>query len=181
MSNGHRCAERTRPLDEFNNGIVFTNRPLRCDEMFEIMLESVVDKWSGSVEIGVTTLNPNTAAELPSSVAYLPEGKIICVCLLNDKLFPINQLSFNLGTIIMSGRSLSVKGSGNRREYGEFNLDDLIEGDRVGLKVKSSGEVHFYVNGIDQGCAVKNAGSNLFGIVDLYGMAAKVSIVSLKF
>ena len=38
LSNGHRTAERQRPLDEFNNGVVMTARPLRSDERFEVSL-----------------------------------------------------------------------------------------------------------------------------------------------
>lgn len=33
-------------------------RPLRDNEMFEIRLDRLVDKWSGSIEVGVTTHNP---------------------------------------------------------------------------------------------------------------------------
>ncbi|KAH1187930.1 hypothetical protein KIL84_015130 [Mauremys mutica] len=36
LSNSHKTAERRRPLDEFNNGVVMTNRPLRDGEMFEV-------------------------------------------------------------------------------------------------------------------------------------------------
>ena len=36
LSNGRRTAERKRPLDEFNNGVVMTNRPIKDDEMFEV-------------------------------------------------------------------------------------------------------------------------------------------------
>ncbi|GCB85999.1 hypothetical protein scyTo_0026634, partial [Scyliorhinus torazame] len=35
LSNNNKTAERRRPLDEFNNGVVMTNRPLRDNEMFE--------------------------------------------------------------------------------------------------------------------------------------------------
>ena len=38
LSGGRRTAERRRPLDEFNNGVVMTNRPLRDDELFEVGL-----------------------------------------------------------------------------------------------------------------------------------------------
>lgn len=38
LSVDKRTAERRRPLDEFNNGVVMTNRPLRDDEMFEVCL-----------------------------------------------------------------------------------------------------------------------------------------------
>lgn len=37
LSNNNKTAERRRPLDEFNNGVVMTNRPLRHNEMFEVV------------------------------------------------------------------------------------------------------------------------------------------------
>ena len=40
LSNNRRTAERRRPLDEFNNGVVMTNRPLKDDELFEVKLLS---------------------------------------------------------------------------------------------------------------------------------------------
>lgn len=36
LSNNARTAERIRPLDEFNNGVVMTHRPLRDNELFEV-------------------------------------------------------------------------------------------------------------------------------------------------
>lgn len=36
LSNNRRTAERRRPLDEFNNGVVMTNRPIKDDELFEV-------------------------------------------------------------------------------------------------------------------------------------------------
>jgi len=36
LTNNRRTAERRRPLDEFNNGVVMTNRPLHDDELFEV-------------------------------------------------------------------------------------------------------------------------------------------------
>jgi len=38
LSNNQRTAERQRPLDEFNNGVVMTARPLHDDERFEVSL-----------------------------------------------------------------------------------------------------------------------------------------------
>lgn len=36
LSNNARTAERRRPIDEFNNGVVMTHRPLRDNELFEV-------------------------------------------------------------------------------------------------------------------------------------------------
>lgn len=57
LSNGNRSAERRRPLDEFNNGVVMTHRALRDSELFEIRIDRLVDKWSGSIE--VISINEN--------------------------------------------------------------------------------------------------------------------------
>lgn len=46
-----RTAERARPLDDYNNGVVMTHRPLYDNELFEIRIDRLVDKWSGSVEV----------------------------------------------------------------------------------------------------------------------------------
>lgn len=38
LSCNARTAERLKPLDEFNNGVVMTHRPLRDDELFEVLM-----------------------------------------------------------------------------------------------------------------------------------------------
>lgn len=104
LSSNSRTAERRRPLDEFNNGVVMTHRPLKDNELFEIRIDKLVDKWSGSIEVGVTTHSPNQLT------------------------FPATMTNLRSGTIMMSGCGILTNGKGTRREYGEFNLDELREG-----------------------------------------------------
>ncbi|KAJ8401738.1 hypothetical protein AAFF_G00377090 [Aldrovandia affinis] len=153
LSNNNKTAERRRPLDEFNNGVVMTNRPLRQNEMFEIRIDKLVDKWSGSIEIGVTTHNPNNLD------------------------YPATMTNLRSGTIMMSGCGILTNGKGTRREYCDFSLDELQEGDHIGLMRKASGALHFYINSIDQGVAAAQTPGAVYGVVDLYGMAVKVTIV----
>ncbi|KAB1264951.1 Neuralized-like protein 4 [Camelus dromedarius] len=153
LSNNNKTAERRRPLDEFNNGVVMTNRPLRDNEMFEIRIDKLVDKWSGSIEIGVTTHNPNNLE------------------------YPATMTNLQSGTIMMSGCGILTNGKGTRREYCEFGLDELQEGDHIGLTRKSNSALHFFINGIDQGVATPLTPPVVYGVVDLYGMAVKVTIV----
>lgn len=153
LSSNSRTAERRRPLDEFNNGVVMTHRPLRDNELFEIRIDKLVDKWSGSIEVGVTTHNP-TALH-----------------------FPATMTNMRSGTIMMSGCGILTNGKGTRREYGEFNLDELREGDRVGMMRKSNGNLHYFINGQDQGVAATRVSPTLWGVIDLYGMTIKVTIV----
>jgi neuralized-like protein 4 len=35
-----------------------SNRPLRDGELFEIQIERMVERWSGSIEAGVTLIRP---------------------------------------------------------------------------------------------------------------------------
>ena len=61
------------------------------------------------------------------------------------------------------------------REYGDFNLDELCEGDRIGMVRKGeTGSLHFFINGLDQGVAATRVPSQIWGVVDLYGMTVKV-------
>lgn len=138
LTANNRTAERRRPLDEFNNGVVMTHRPLKDNELFEIRIDKLVDKWSGSLEVGATTHN---AQKLQ---------------------FPATMTNMRSGTIMMSGCGILTNGKGTRREYGEFNLDELREGDRVGMMRKSNGNLHYYINGQDQGVAAKQVAQTLW-------------------
>ena len=53
------------------------------------------------------------------------------------------------------------------------------EGDRIGLVRKSSGALHYFINGIDQGVATARSPQPVWGVVDLYGMAVQVTIVDV--
>ena len=52
-------------------------------------------------------------------------------------------------------------------------------GDRIGLVRKSSGALHYFINDVDQGVATTRAPQVVWGVVDLYGMAVKVTIVDI--
>lgn len=59
--------------DDFNHGVVLSNRPLRSNEVFQVRIDKMVDKWAGSIEIGVTTHNP-AYLQLPSTMTNLRSG-----------------------------------------------------------------------------------------------------------
>lgn len=50
-------------------------------------------------------------------------------------------------------------------------------GDRVGVKRRGDGTLHFYVNGIDQGQGATGVPPNVYGVIDLYGQAAQTTII----
>ena len=49
----------------------------------------------------------------------------------------------------------------------------------AGMVRKSSGNLHFYINGLDQGVAATRVPQQMWGVVDLYGMTVKVRTCAL--
>ena len=61
------------PNEDFNFGIALTSRPLNKDEHLEVQIEEIIDKWAGSLEIGVTTHAPGTFS-LPGTMTNVTSG-----------------------------------------------------------------------------------------------------------
>lgn len=114
-----------------------------------------VNSWSGSIEIGVTALDP-AALDFPSSATGLKGG-----------------------SWIVSGCSVLKDGRSVLEEYGR-DLDQLGEGDRVGIQRNGRGELHLWVNGQDCGPAACGLPSRLWAVVDLYGKCTQVTVVSCE-
>ena len=89
-----------RPSEDFNYGIVMSDRPLNDNELFEVEIKQLVDRWSGSLEIGVSTQNP--------------EGYD----------FPSSSMNMRSGTWIMSGNAVQCDGHILCCSY-DANLDYL--------------------------------------------------------
>ena len=71
--NGSVTAHRPNANDDFNFGVVLTNRPLKPNEVFEVRLDRMVTKWAGSIEIGVTTHAPGDL-DFPSTMTNIRSG-----------------------------------------------------------------------------------------------------------
>ena len=65
--NNGATASRPNALGEFNDAIIMSNRPLRDGEVFEIVIERMVERWSGSIELGVTLIRPEDL-EFPNTM-----------------------------------------------------------------------------------------------------------------
>ena len=52
ITNSGRTAIRPNATGEFNDAIVISNRALKDNELFEVIIEKMVDRWSGSIEAG---------------------------------------------------------------------------------------------------------------------------------
>ena len=71
--NGSVTAHRPNANDDFNFGVVLTNRPVKPNEVFEVRLDRMVTKWAGSIEIGVTTHAPGDL-DFPSTMTNIRSG-----------------------------------------------------------------------------------------------------------
>lgn len=114
-----------------------------------------MNSWSGSIEIGVTALDP-AGLDFPSSATGLKGG-----------------------SWIVSGCSVLRDGRSVLEEYGR-DLDQLAEGDRVGIQRSSRGDLHLWVNGQDCGAAASGLPPKLWAVVDLYGKCTQVTVVSCE-
>ncbi len=43
---------------------------------------------------------------------------------------------------------------------------------------KDDGSLHFFVNSTDLGCAAQGVPANVYGVVDLFGQCAQITIIS---
>ena len=87
-------------LDDFNNGVVLTNRTLKPNEIFEVRIDKMVDKWAGSIEIGLTLHAPESLE------------------------FPSTMTNIRSGTWMMTGNGVMYNGTTVMDDYGQ-NLDRL--------------------------------------------------------
>ncbi|XP_041279147.1 neuralized-like protein 4, partial [Onychostruthus taczanowskii] len=63
LSQGGRSAARAQPGQEFNHGLVLSREPLRPGRVFTVRIDRKVNSWSGSIEVGVTALDPPSWSE----------------------------------------------------------------------------------------------------------------------
>lgn len=117
---------RPNALGEFNAAIAISNRPLRDGELFEVVIERMVDRWSGNLELGVTSIKPE------------------------ELEFPNTMTDVDHDTWILSGSNFMIAGSTITHHY-NCNLDSLTCGSRVGVMRKADSSLHFFINGVDKG------------------------------
>lgn len=152
ITGGGLTANRLKALAEFNDSIVFSNRPLRQRELFEVVLETMIDHWNGSIEIGVTGVRPDELT-LPSTATDLDHD-----------------------TVMLSGTTLMHNGITIRNDM-RFDLDSLQSGTKIGV-MRNGDAIHFFIDGVDQGPSFICRIPNMYAVIDLYGQCAQVSITS---
>lgn len=115
--------------------MVLSSRALRDGEVFQVRIDKMVDKWAGSIEIGVTTHNP-AYLQLPSTMTNLRSGELRRVELTEGPReeapprlwfvprFSSSATSVPAGTWMMTGNGVMHNGTTILDEYGH-NLDRL--------------------------------------------------------
>ncbi|KAH1187934.1 hypothetical protein KIL84_015134 [Mauremys mutica] len=118
----------------YSHGIVFSMKELKADEVFEVKIEELDEKWSGSFHVGLTTL-------LPSEVPYAATGLPASLPELHSK-----------ATWLVAGSEVRRNGQLQKQNYG-CSLERLGVGNRVGVKRCADDTMHILVDGEDMGPA----------------------------
>ncbi|KAG8232536.1 hypothetical protein J437_LFUL012886 [Ladona fulva] len=134
--------------DEGNAGVL-TDNPLDNEQLFEVKLDKVIDLYTSSIGIGISRFTPESSP-YPH---WMSSGTIM---LYNNQVFEEEVII---------------------KQLYATNLRALKVGDRIGVMVKRNGELHFFINGEDQGIAKTGVKYEVHGVIDLYANAVQASIV----
>ncbi|XP_046397287.1 neuralized-like protein 4 [Ischnura elegans] len=154
LLNGGRSAYRNNPEPQDGHGALFSSRPLKDDELFEVRVESKISKWGGnSIGIGVTAF---PVSSFNSTTLWMMDIKYLTWMMYNNNIY--------------------VDGNVKKNGYGK-SLSSLVVGDKVGVTRTSNGDLHFFVNGVDQGIAASGIPQHVHAVVDLIRDFVAVAIV----
>ena len=161
ITNDGLGAEKMDPDRVDDNGVAYGAHPLKGMAEFEIKIVSHGTKWTGSLGLGVMRCKKGVPIEPgPSIPSYPYNAANHCVW--------IDYRLFN-----------NIVTPSEKSEYGYVNLDDLREGDCVGLRLSQNGVLEFFVNGESQGVAAKNIytrNSDVYAVVEHYGQCVATVI-----
>ena len=135
-------------------GVLFSKEPLAPGTCFQVKVDQIDGRWTGSLMIGVTGQRPEKVSS------------------------PMNALAMKRQTWVVCGNAVHHCGLKIRGDL-TFNLNQLQSGQSVGVYLSESGHLHVLIDGQDQG-AVASVGTtvSLYAVIDLYGKCTEVSIVS---
>lgn len=91
--------------------------------------------------------------------------------------FPSSATGLKGGSWVVSGCSVLRDGRSVLEEYGQ-DLDQLGEGDRVGVERTVAGELRLWVNGRDCGVAATGLPPRVWAVVDLYGKCTQITVLT---
>ena len=151
ITNDGLGAERVDPDRMWRDGVAYGARPLKGMAEFEVKIVSYMTRWYGTIQFGVMRCKKGVPIEPGPSI---PSDSCDAA---NHCVWSILQLCNNLVT------------PSELSDYGYVDLDDLREGNCVGLRLSQDGILEFFVNGESQGIAAKNIytrNSDVYAVVD---------------
>ena len=154
INNDGLRAERMDPYRVAGNGVAYGAHPLKGMAEFEIKIVSYESELIWSLGLGVMRCEKGVPIEPGPSIPIITDDAA------NHCVWIDTELYNNIVT------------PSEKSEYGYVNLDDLREGDCVGLRLSQNGVLEFFVNGESQGIAAKNIyirSSDVYAVVDHYG------------
>ena len=144
-------AQRTA---SYNQGLVYSKEPLTPGQCFQVKIEALDDRWSGSLMLGLTGISPDKTPSSPTSALLLKQP-----------------------TWILSGRFIYQ--NGKKRTIELADLNQLGVGQSAGVYLSPSGHLGLAVDGQDLGPLVwVGLDEPLYAVVDLYGTCTQVTITS---
>lgn len=149
-------AEKKDPGLHYAHGVAYGARSLKGTTEFEVTLNDYGTGWSGTLKLGVAKFKAGNNIQVNKIPRYSPEGPYHCVWS-SDKIH--NRLQPNQPQQLLE------------KQYGKKNLDELVAGDSLGLRLSSDGKLVFFINGECQGLAAENVyekGYEIFPVVDHY-------------
>lgn len=193
----------------FAHALTFSEKPLKPGEIFLIEIEKNERGWSGHLRIGLTQFNPSDGFELPQyalpDLANMGRSWISAITKSHNKMISQNTEQENSGTyksvlgdmeiihtpqgafsrnLLLPLNRLNTMYSNNSNRS-QDNILPTDVGSRIGVMfcvVDNGAEMHFIINGEDQGPCVKNIpyqSGPLHAVIDVYGTTKQVRIVQL--
>ncbi|XP_063977293.1 neuralized-like protein 2 [Diachasmimorpha longicaudata] len=191
----------------FADALTFSEKPLQPDEIFLLEIEKHERGWNGHMRLGLTQIDPKTVDRNGIPQYALPNmvkmGQSWIFAITSCPNVNIEGITRYGESILLQGRKLKTDGITVHTSRGLIpyaaltpNLtqndtsQDILPtetGSRIGVMyVPQAGtdlaEMHFIINGVDQGVCGKDIPYRegpLHAVVDVYGTTKQVRIVQL--
>ncbi|XP_071451844.1 neuralized-like protein 4 [Hetaerina americana] len=170
----------------YNNTVSKKNYGRTLDALVEGDRVGMMRRDTGTLHYFINGVDQGAAATgIPSSVYGLIElygsAAMATIVSKSDNNFALNLLKsypfpFRSNTWMMYNEDIYVDGNRTLSKYGK-NLANLQVGDRVGVMRKSNGQLHIFINGVDQGIAASDVPKAVYGVVDIIRDTISVTIV----
>lgn len=154
LKNNNQTAVRALGV---SRAVVVGNNCLEGDDYFEIRIDEVDSKWSGSLRLGVTS---NVNCDAVQSLEWLASLSGHQTYWIEDSEVKYNNRIF-------------------RTNY-STSLDRLTNGDKVGVRRSSEGCIRFSINGEDFGVAAASVPRKIIPLVELFGSTLSVTVTSVS-